>query len=137
MTLRNYFGGWLDEASCYEWGNLFASSWDRIVASMAEKAAGLGLRQVAGDHSLTWMSGKGEVECRFVFIDDPSNIEVVRRAFNDDTNAAAGVCYLIVRQPESRDTRGDVVFDIFKMSGISYLCHENRVYTPTCGRKTP
>jgi hypothetical protein len=129
MNIQGYFGGWLKDEECYRWGNLFASSWDEIVAAMGEKAASAGFTQEVKDRLLIWKSSGSKVEARFIFCEDPSDIGKVRRVFNEEANIAAPCCFVIVRQPDAKDTRGDVIFDIFKMSATSYLCHENRVYT--------
>ena len=68
-----------------------------------------------------------------MFVDDPSDIEHVRRIYNDPRTAAVPACMVVVRQPDPTEKRGDVVFDIFRLSPTSYLWHFYRVYTPPKG----
>ena len=119
----------MDDQQCYEWGNLFASDWDHIVAEMGAKAAEAGLVQESGDGWLAW-NNDGTPQVRYVFVNDPSDIEAVRRLYNDEENIRAPVCFIVVRQPDPTDDRGDIIFDIFRLSPQSYLWHFNRVYTP-------
>jgi hypothetical protein len=96
---------------------------------MQTRAAEMGFHQHAeGDH-LLWISGN-DIRVKFCFISDPSNIEAIRRIFNDDANAEIPVCFIVVTQPDLSDDRGDIIFDIFRMSEQSYLCHFFRVFTP-------
>jgi hypothetical protein len=55
---------------------------------------------------------------------------MVKRRSGDDANISAPVCFIVVRQPDPTDDRGDILFDIFRLSPQSYLWHFNRVYTP-------
>lgn len=129
-------GGWAgfqDERKVYEWGRLFASPWSEILAGMAKRAAESGLKQTASERSLTWSDGDRPV-VRYVFVDDPSDFDVIRGIFNDETNVRVPVCFVVVRQPDESETRGDVVFDIFRLSPKSYLWHFYRVYTPPATR---
>jgi hypothetical protein len=119
----------MDDRQCYEWGNLFASGWDEIVAAMGTKAVEAGLAQESGDDYVVW-NKDGEAQVRYVFANDPSDIEAIRRIYNDDANISAPVCFIVVRQPDPTDDRGDILFDIFRLSPQSYLWHFNRVYTP-------
>ncbi|MFQ5552032.1 MAG: hypothetical protein ACE5FJ_12435 [Gemmatimonadales bacterium] len=47
----------------------------------------------------------------------------------DDANVAVPVTFVVVKQPDPTDDRGDIIFDIFLMSYRSYLWHFNRVFT--------
>jgi hypothetical protein len=38
-------------------------------------------------------------------------------------------CFVVVRQPDPRESRGDIVFDIFRLNPQSLLWAFNRVYT--------
>ena len=125
----------MDDKTCYEWGNLFASPWDEIVEGMNCRATQVGLVQVAKDHCLTWMKGD-EARVRYLFVDDPSDVDAVRRIFNDASNINTPVVFIVVRQPDPTDTRGDIIFDIFRLSPESYLWHFTRVYTPPIGKRT-
>jgi hypothetical protein len=119
----------MDEETCFEWGNLFASPWDDLVNGMEARAREMGLTQDLDGKDLIWRDG-GEDRVKYCFVSDPSRIEDVRRIFNDESNAALAVCFIVVRQPDASETRGDIVFDIFRMSPESYLWHFYRVYTP-------
>lgn len=119
----------IDESTCYEWGTLFAAPWADVVRSMASKANEGGLVQEAADHRLDWKSA-GQPVVRFLFVDDPSDFGTVQRIFTDESNAQVPECFVVVKQPDESETRGDVVFDIFRMSPKSYLWHFYRVYTP-------
>jgi hypothetical protein len=119
----------MDEKECYDWGNTFAAPWDELVAQMGSRATVLGLEQDASDDCITWKDGD-EPKTRFLFVEDPSDIEAVRRIYNDEENLQVPTCFIVVRQPDASESRGDVIFDIFRMSSASYLWHYNRVYTP-------
>jgi len=119
----------MDEETCYEWGNLFASSWDDLVKGMSVKASQMGLAQQVDGRDLRWVSGT-ETKVKYCFIQDPSDINSIRRIYNDETNASVPVCFIVVRQPDPSDSRGEIIFDIFRMSPQSYLWHFYRVYTP-------
>ena len=123
------FSSDMHEGQCYEWGLLFDSPWDEFVRSMAERAQESGLSQEVAGRSLSWLSG-GRVACRFIFVDDPSDFASIRSVYEDETNARVPVCFVIVRQPDESDDRGEVIFDIFRLSPKSYLWHFHRVYTP-------
>jgi hypothetical protein len=99
---------------------------------MAARAANNGMTQEVSGRSLTWLAG-GRPAARYVFIDDPSDFDAVRRVYEDESNARVPVCFVIVKQPDESETRGDVVFDIFRLSPRSYLWHFFRVYTPPRG----
>lgn len=119
----------MDDQRCYEWGNLFASSWAHIVREMGAKVAEDGLVQESGDHWLVW-NRDGAPQIRYIFVNDPSDIDAIRRIYNDEATIAAPVSFVVVRQADPNETRGDVIFDIFRLSPQSYLWHFYRVYTP-------
>jgi len=122
-----------DDRLNHKWGRLFASPWDDVVSEMASRAAASGLTQRESERQLSWMR-EGTVLVRFVFIEDPSNFDAVGRIFADESNAVIPACFVIVRQPDESETRGDIVFDIFRLSPKSYLWHFHRVYTPPTRR---
>jgi len=115
--------------ACYEWGTLFAAPSAERAQAMAAKAAATGLTQESGPAWLTWMRA-GEVVAKFWFVDDPTAFDQVRRVFTEGDTVRVPESFVVVRQPDARDTRGALVFDIFKLSARSYLTRENRVYTP-------
>ena len=88
----------------------------------------MGFDQEVADSVLVWRL-IGEVKVRFLFVDDPSDIGAIRSIYNDDANVAAPASFVIVKQPDPTDDRGDIIFDIFLMSPRSYLWHFNRVFT--------
>jgi hypothetical protein len=119
----------MSEQEHYAWGALFDSPWDRLVEGMAERAAQLGMHQTVEGERIVW-THDGSERVRWAFVNDPSDIEAVRRVYNDDDTLRAPVCFVVVRQPDPSDARGDVIFDIFRLDSTSYLWHFNRVYTP-------
>ena len=119
----------MDFQNAYEWGKLFAAPWDELVDGMSARASTMGLAQEVKDESILWLSGN-QIRAKFCFLPDPSDIEAVRRIFSDEENIAAPVCFIVVKQPDASEERGDVIFDIFRMSPESYLWHFHRVYTP-------
>jgi hypothetical protein len=129
MSALDCFAHRLTEEACYEWGNLFAAPPAERTGGMASKAAAAGCTQEAGAGWLTWQRA-GDVVAKIWFIDDPTAFAEVRRVFNDGDTPHVPESFVVVRQPDARDTRGTVVFDIFRLSPGSYLTHENRVYTP-------
>ena len=68
---------------------------------------------------------------KHVFGDDRSEIETVRELCNDDSNIRAGARFVVLRQPDESDTRGDVIFDIFGLNRTRYWWHFNRGHTPS------
>jgi hypothetical protein len=118
-----------DLADCYQWGLIFASPWDDIVKEMSRRAANNGLTQEASERILTWMR-EGHPAVRYIFVDDPSDFDAIRRIYTDDTNARIPLAFVIVKQPDESETRGETVFDIFRLSPKSYLWHFFRVFTP-------
>jgi hypothetical protein len=89
----------------------------------------MGLIQHTDGQQIFWKSGQ-DTRVKFHFVQDPSNIEAIREIFNDDTNTEVPVCLIVVKQPDPTEHRGDIIFDIFKMSAQSYLWHLYRVFTP-------
>ena len=129
MVMDGFLGTGGDESLAYEWGTLFASPWDDIVRAMGDRAADGGLSQQVRGRSLDWLS-ENETAVRFIFVDDPSDFSAIRQIYDDESNSLVPACFVIVRQPDETDTRGDVIFDIFRLSPKSYLWHFHRVYTP-------
>jgi hypothetical protein len=112
----------------YEWGKLFSSPWEEIVRGMNSRASEMSLTQVVRGRDIFWLSGT-DAKAKFCFVPDPSDIETIRRIFNDEEDASLPLCSIVVTQPDPSDARGDVIFDIFRMSPESYLWHFNRVFT--------
>jgi hypothetical protein len=123
----------MDDEECYRWGEIFTQSWDSLAAEMAERAKTMGLTQEKKDGVLVWRKDASE-KCRWVFVNDPSDIESIRAVFNDDENVQSPACFVVVKQPDPSDTRGDVIFDIFRLNAQSFLWHFNRVFTRPKGR---
>ena len=84
-----------DDRLNYEWGRLFASSWNDVGSEMASRAAAAGLTQRESARQLSWMR-EGSVVVRFVFIEDPSNFNTVGRIFADESNAPSGYATLVI-----------------------------------------
>ena len=129
------FAGDLTTSEEYAWGNLFNSSWQEKADGMSAKAEELGLVQEADEPYLVWKE-RDEERCRWVFVSDPSEVQSLREIYNNEANAKTPACYVVVKQVQTSpggelyDTRGDVIFDIFRLSPESYLWHHNRVFTP-------
>ena len=68
----HYFGGWMEDAECYEWGKLFNAAWPDIVQGMMVKAQEIGLTQDEGQRTLPRLEERGKgslqvvVHCRSV-----------------------------------------------------------------------
>jgi hypothetical protein len=120
----------MDFKNAYEWGRIFASPWEELCKRMGVRANTLGFTQEASDQEIIWQSEDG-LKIKFCFVQDPSDIEDIRQVFNDDQNISVSMCFIVVKQPDPSDKRGDIIFDIFRMNSKSYLWHFNRVYTPT------
>lgn len=118
----------MDREECYRWGDLFTSDWASLVSGMSERADAMGLLQADRNGSLVWSRDEIE-ECRWVFVEDPSDVERIRAIYGDNENVESPCCFVVVKQPDPSDSRGDVIFDIFRLSPQSYLWHFNRVYT--------
>jgi len=119
----------MDEQQCYDWGRLFNSEWAFLVRGMAERAAAMGLVQEEQQRTLVWQKD-GVEQSRWVFVEDPSQIDAVRAVFNSAQNVRSPACFVVVRQNDPSEDRGEVVFDIFRLSPQSYFWHFYRVYTP-------
>jgi hypothetical protein len=119
----------MDRQEAYAWGELFTRESGALREGMAERASALGLTQREQGDSLVWRREDKE-ECRWVFVDDPADLERIRAVYADDANTNSPACFVVVRQPDPSDDRGDIIFDIFRLSPQSYLWHFNRVYTP-------
>lgn len=119
----------MDLETCYEWGNLFASPWTDLLDGMQSRAAEMDLIQHDDGDQVLWTSGN-DIRFKFCFVQDPANIEAIRKIFNDDANTKIPVCFIVVKQPDPSDDSGDIIFDIFRMSEQSYLWHFYRVFTP-------
>jgi hypothetical protein len=118
----------MDQEECYRWGEIFASPWDSLTARMSDRAAAMGLTQENRDNVLIWHRGSSE-ECRWILINDPCDIESIRAVYNNDENVQSPTCFIVVKQPDPSESRGDVIFDIFRLNAQSLLWHFNRVYT--------
>jgi hypothetical protein len=118
----------MDQEECYRWGEIFSSPWDSLLAQMSDRATALGLIQEQLDSVIIWRKDSSE-ECRWIFMNDPSDVENVRAIFNNDDNVRSPACFVVVRQPDPSDARGDIIFDIFRLNARSLLWHFNRVYT--------
>ena len=119
----------MDDGEAYRWAEIFCRDWNDLSAGMADRATALGLDQVEVDGTLVW-NRDSEENCRWVFVDDPSDVDGIRSIYLDDGNVASPSCFVVVRQPDPSDDRGEIIFDIFRLSPESYLWHYNRVYTP-------
>lgn len=119
----------MDEKECYEWARIFDSDWSSLVNEMGHRATAMQLTQEVSNSILVWRNDKAKV-CRWVFVEDPSDIQVIRAVFNDDDNVRSPSCFVVVKQNDPSDDRGDVIFDIFRLNPDSYLWHFYRVYTP-------
>jgi hypothetical protein len=129
MPTNQAFSEQMDRETCYAWGTLFASPWQELIAGMASRAGQMGLAQAAGDRTLVWRKGN-QVRVRWLFVSDPADIGTIRRIFNDEANVQAPLGFIVVRQPDGSDARGDIIFDVFRLSPESYLWHFYRVFTP-------
>ena len=119
----------MDDQECYEWAKMFVAPWESLVNSMSQRAQAMGLLQKDIDATLIWYK-EGKEHCRWLFIQDPSDIQAIRDVFNSDENVNSPSCFVVVKQPDPSDDRGDVIFDMFRLNSDSYLWHFNRVYTP-------
>jgi hypothetical protein len=125
----------MDDQEAYKWAKIFNSPWESLVDGMSQRAKALGLSQEEKDSALVWLKD-GSENCRWLFVNDPSDpqdpesdIQAIRNVFNDEDNVRSPSCFVVVRQPDPSDDRGDIIFDIFRLSPQSYLWHFNRVYT--------
>ena len=119
----------MDEEECYKWGELFARDRHGRQAGMSARATAMGLTQEERDGVLVWTKDQTE-ECRWVFVEDPSDLDAIRAVYSSDEHTQSPNCFVVVKQPDPSDTRGDIIFDIFRLNERSYLWHFNRVYTP-------
>jgi hypothetical protein len=118
----------MDDKEAYEWGAIFNSDWESLKEIMGERAQILGMDQFLEGETIIWRKGTSE-QMRWVFVYDPSDIDKIRRIYADEGNVLSPCCFIIVQQPDPSDSRGDIIFDMFRLSPVSYLWHFNRVYT--------
>jgi len=90
------------------------------------------MQQTLEGNRIVW-AHDGAERVRWPFVDDPSDVGAIRNIYIDDDTVRAPTCFVVVRQPDPSDDRGDVIFDIFRLNPDSYLWHFNRVYTPPKG----
>jgi hypothetical protein len=119
----------MDDKESYAWANIFIAPWESRVESMSQRAQVLGLTQMEKNETLIWLKDDKEY-CRWLFIEDPADVQAIRNVFNNDDNISSPSCYVVVKQPDPSDDRGDIIFDMFRLNPDSYLWHFNRVYTP-------
>jgi hypothetical protein len=119
----------MDDSECYEWADIFIAPWESLKSRMSERAEMLGLLQKESKGTLVWLK-EGEEHCRWLFIQDASDIGAIRSVFDNDENVNSPSCFVVVKQVDPDEDRGDVIFDIFRLNPQSYLWHFNRVYTP-------
>jgi hypothetical protein len=119
----------MDFKHAYEWGDLFASPWEEMASGMRERASAMGLTQVVKDAEIYWQS-EDISKVKFCFVQDPSDIEGIPQIFTDEENVSIPVCFIVVRQPDASEKRGDMIFDILRMNSDSNLWRFSRVYTP-------
>jgi hypothetical protein len=119
----------MDKKECYAWAKIFNSPWESLVDSMSQRAKAMGLSQEEKQSTVIWRKD-GNEQCRWLFVNDPSDIQAIRHVFNSEDNVKSPACFVVVRQPDPSDDRGDIIFDIFRLNPQSYLWHFNRVYTP-------
>jgi uncharacterized protein YnzC (UPF0291/DUF896 family) len=119
----------MDKKERYAWADIFNSPWESLVNSMSQRAKAMGLSQEEKKSTLFWRKD-GNEQCRWLFLNDPSDIQAIRDVFNSEDNVKSPACFVVVRQPDPSDDRGDIIFDIFRLNPQSYLWHFNRVYTP-------
>ena len=125
----------MDTEEAYRWGQLFNQPWEPLVVDMARRAETLGLEQEENEGILVWRKG-GHEEARWVFVNDARDVESVRSVFANEDNVRSPSCFVVVRQLDPSEERGDVIFDIFRLSPHSYLWHFNRVFTPPRKRQS-
>jgi len=70
----------LGKKEAYKWGAIFDRDRESLVSGMAKRAGKFGLFQKVVEGSLIWEK-EGAEQCRWVFIDDPSDIDAVRAVY--------------------------------------------------------
>ena len=118
----------MDLEESYKWGELFNKDWDSVQTGMVERANILGFTQEVKNQIIIW-NNKKEEQCRWIFVDDPSDIEIIRSIYSNDDNITSPACFVVVKQPDPGEDRGDIIFDIFRLNAQSYLWHFIRVFT--------
>ena len=94
------FAGHLTRSDEYIWGNFFNSSWQDLTKGMSARADAYGLNQEESRPYLVWKE-QGVENCRWVFVDDPSNIHGIREVYNNEANAKSPACYVVVKQVQT------------------------------------
>jgi hypothetical protein len=118
----------MDEEECFAWAEIFLEPWGSLLDKMSDRASAMGMTQEASDRVLIWRRDTTE-ECRWAFLNDPADVDAVRAVFNSEENVQSPACFVVVRQDDPSESRGENVFDIFRLSPKSLLWHFHRVHT--------
>jgi hypothetical protein len=127
-TLRKLFQMFypLSSAERRRWAEVLSSSEQGYLSSLEKEATSWGLQQTVRDGAAVWSNSNGQELLLLFRLEDPGDLEVVRRMYEVISAHDAPLAYAFVRQvPDGAGT-----WDIFHMSRLTYLAHCNRVSGP-------
>ena len=108
------------------WAGILALPDREYAAALAHEAEKRGLRQRDLKAAIAWLDADDRHLLLLFRIDDPRNLEAVRRIYDTIAANDAPLAYAFVHQVPD----GEGTWDIFHMSHLTYLAHCNRVSGP-------
>ena len=106
------------------WGKVFNWGITNIFEYFDELAVKKNYKQEKVDsNKIIWKEKDNSIECMFCFIQDITNLKLVKNVFSKISRIKPVFTYAIVHQRKD----GEGVYDIFRFSKFSYLEHCNRV----------
>jgi hypothetical protein len=109
-----------------KWAAILSLPEDEYLSALEEEASRRGLRQRPVDGAVAWLDEDGHQLMLLFRVEDPRNLEAIRKVYDTIAASEAPLAYAFVQQiPDGMGT-----WDIFHMSVLTYLAHCNRVSGP-------
>jgi hypothetical protein len=109
-----------------EWAALLELPEEEYVSALEGRARERGLGQEVLPGGVAWLDAEGRQLMLLFRVEDPRNLAAVREVYATIAANEAPLAYTFVHQVPD----GPGTWDIFHMSGLSYLAHCNRVSGP-------
>lgn len=106
----------------YRWGSYLLKRKSAIDA-LEKECKRYNLEQIVEDDYIFWINKLKEIECSFLLVYDPSNIDTFINLYYSLKKKKLKLTYCIVNQIPD----GKYEYDIFRLTESSYLEHWNRV----------
>lgn len=104
------------------WGNYIANQ-ETVKESFEKECKKNNLNQIVEGDYIYWINELNEIECQFLIVYDPSNIDTFINLYSNIIHKNIKLTFCIINQVPD----GENKFDIFRLSEQSYLEHCNRV----------